>query len=88
MEPMYQNEIDEEIIDLAEEIRGDDEIGGHHVAVEHPFVRDNLSESTCSGCKFRSEEQKLKIYQNKIVARMLKYGHITFVSMIKPREYD
>ena len=26
------NEIDEEIIDLAEEIRGDDEIGGHHVA--------------------------------------------------------
>ena len=28
----YQNEIDEEIIDLAEEIRGDDEIGGHHVA--------------------------------------------------------
>ena len=26
------NEIDEEIIDLAEEIRGDDKIGGHHLA--------------------------------------------------------
>lgn len=62
----FPNEISEEIIDLAEEIRGDDEIGGHDVA-QILFTQHNIKVAGSTICNHFRKRGISKVYAYKKV---------------------